>query len=233
MAKDSLRLSKAFKQEDFTALYREAPGPREKARYLTLLLVQRTDLSVSEIGAALRVSPMTIHNRLNAYRRRQEEKQEQQTDASRAEPPKFLAREDFTKLYRNSRNADDKIRFLALSLLRQGGRSVQEVASILRVSRATVYDWLNRYRERGLEGVEKGRRLKTKRRKGGGRKKILSGEQQLLVEETAERFAKDSSGKVGGRLLVRELLKRGIRCSETSVYRWLAQARGRNRERDP
>ncbi len=151
--KVSVLSSDAFRQADFAALYRRAVNPRERRRFLSFLLLQ-AGLSVSEVAVHLGVSEVAVYIWLRGYAS-QRKQEVNRSDPDPVELPASFASESFTQLYRESFHARSKIRYLGLSLLQEGNRSVSEVASILRVSRGTVYGWLSLYRSFGVAGLSK------------------------------------------------------------------------------
>jgi len=65
---------------------------------------------------------------------------------------KHATYEQIQKLYRESNDADLKIRYLAMLKFMEGYTSLK-VAELLNVSDSTVREWLNRYNALGLDGL--------------------------------------------------------------------------------
>jgi len=95
-------------------------------------------------------------------------------------------------------------------LLKGEGRSSQEIAGLLLTNHVSVCNWLNRYKEKGIEG------LKTK--KGQGRKPILNKEtdewivkKQVKKERQRLKNAKDELEKELGKEFSLKTLKRFLK----------------------
>ncbi|MCP5505915.1 MAG: helix-turn-helix domain-containing protein [Chlamydiales bacterium] len=78
--------------------------------------------------------------------------------------PQTIYDHDFVRLAKSASHPREKIRFLAFSHLKDG-KKPSEVADIVRVARNSLYHWLRRFREKGLEGL---------REQGGRGKNLLS-----------------------------------------------------------
>lgn len=64
-------------------------------------------------------------------------------------------------------------------LLSNDGVSVPEIASILKVRTRTIYEWMNRWEQRGTKGLYQ--------RKGRGRKPLLSEKDESLVAKVKKK----------------------------------------------
>ena len=65
---------------------------------------------------------------------------------------KHASYEKMQKLYRETNDADLKIRYLAMLKFMEGYTSLK-VAELMNTSDSTVRDWLNRYNTLGLDGL--------------------------------------------------------------------------------
>ncbi|MCP5506166.1 MAG: winged helix-turn-helix domain-containing protein [Chlamydiales bacterium] len=131
--------------------------------------------------------------------------------------PQTIYDHDFVRLAKSASHPREKIRFLAFSHLKDG-KKPSEVADIVRVARNSLYHWLRRFREKGLEGL----------REQGGR-----GKKPLIPEEEREAFRcavlELQAGRDGGSITGKDVLrlmeeKYGIKCSLKSAYNQLKKA---------
>jgi len=121
---------------------------------------------------------------------------------------------DFISLSKKERHARTKIRLIGLAHLQEGKR-FSEVAKILKVSWISVRNWLNRFKEGGLEALSEGKR---------------SGRRSHLPQEKETLFKKDiielQNNREGGRVIgkdIQKLLKKKYKANYEldSVYRLL------------
>jgi transposase len=151
----------------------------------------------------------------------------------KAELPNTINEYDFGALAKQERNARARLRLIGLAHLKDGN-SITATAKMCRVGRSTVYDWLNRFEQEGLEGLQE--------KEGRGRKSKLSKEQhQVFKEAVLELQNRRPGGRIRG-LDVMNLMqeKLGIECSLDTVYRALAKvdlvwisARSKHPKTDP
>ncbi len=78
------------------------------------------------------------------------------------------------KMLKKEKNAETRDRIRGIILLKKGYK-LREIASIMGVSRRTIYNWKKRYKEEGIEG------LKTKEKPG--RKRKLSNEDMERLKD--------------------------------------------------
>ena len=133
-----------------------------------------------------------------------------------AQIPESVFAHDFSKLSKKEGHARTRQRFLALSHL-QDGATITDVANYVKVSRSTVYDWINRLEKEGLDGLQE---------KGG------RGATPKLAKEHHEAFKQSvlelQDSRIGGRIRGSDVLdlmreKFGVDCSIDTVYRTLAR----------
>ena len=117
---------------------------------------------------------------------------------------------NFTALFRSSSHPRESNRFLAFSHL-QEGKSPNEVARIVRVSRNTVYRWIRNFQNEGVAGL---------REKPGRGKKLLI----PYSEHEAFRLAvlELQDGRSGGCIIGKDVLhlmmkKYGVKCSSRYI----------------
>lgn len=132
-------------------------------------------------------------------------------------PLEKLNQHDFENLLRTKGNPRERRRYLAFAHL-QEGKSFTEAAMAVKVKLRTLMNWVQNFRERGIEGLED--------QPGRGAKPHLSNEalgafQQAVLELQA--------GRQGGRIKGRDVLKLmeekyGIRPSLSSMYDTLKRA---------
>ncbi len=131
--------------------------------------------------------------------------------------PESFEQENFSGLYRKSQQPREKIRYLALSLLQQGQRTITEVAATLHVSRSSVTRWLQRYSQHGTDGL--------KERPGRGRRSLLSPQKTASLKSLVQQLTQQCpGGRVMGKHVHQALNAQGVACSLASVYTWLHKA---------
>lgn len=147
--------------------------------------------------------------------------------------PNTIHAHDFEALAKQERNARVRLRLIGFAHLKDGS-SVTETAKMCRVERSTVYDWLDRFNEEGLEGLQE--------KKGRGRKSKLPKDQHTVFKESVLEL---QNRRPGGRIRGLDVLKLmeeklGIECSLDTVYRTLARvdlvwisARSKHPKTDP
>lgn len=102
---------------------------------------------------------------------------------------------DLEKLYKEEKDAEKKIRFLAMLHLSKG-RSRNEVSGIVFKDWQTIDNWLNRFKEEGPTGL--------RHKNGGGRKPDLAREQEEDFKQELEAM---QSSRLGGRLTAKDIQK--------------------------
>ena len=124
---------------------------------------------------------------------------------------------NFKRLAKQSKHPRERIRFLALAHLKDG-KTIQEAANAVKVSRNAVYVWLRNFNKHELEGL--------KEKKGRGAKlKLPASETEAFRKAVLELQA----GRRGGRIKGQDVLnlmknKFGVICSPRSVYNHLKRA---------
>jgi transposase len=124
---------------------------------------------------------------------------------------------DFKQLAKRSLNPREKIRFLAFAHI-QDGKSVQEAAKAVKLTRNAVYVWLRKFKKDGLQGLkEKGGR--------GAKSKISMSESEAFRNAVLEL----QKGRQGGRIKGQDVLdmmksKFGVNCTKRSAYNHLKRA---------
>jgi transposase len=151
----------------------------------------------------------------------------------KAELPNTINAYDFGALAKQERNARVRLRLMGLAHLKDG-HSITVTAKMCRVDRSTVYDWLDRFEQEGLEGLQE--------KEGRGRKaKLPKDQHQVFKEAVLELQNCRPGGRIRG-LDVMKLMqeKLGIECSLDTVYRSLAKvdlvwisARSKHPKTDP
>jgi transposase len=134
----------------------------------------------------------------------------------KAKLPDEFAGYNFRSLVKRERNARVRLRLLGLAHL-QEGNTITATAQMCRVERSIVYDWIDRFKRAGIEGL--------KEQEGRGLKPKLSKDQhQTFREAVLELQNQRSGGRIKG-LDVMKLMqeKLGIECSLDTVYRALAK----------
>lgn len=131
--------------------------------------------------------------------------------------PESIQDHNFIKLGRSISHPREKIRFLAFSHL-QEGKTPEQVAAIVRVSRNTVYRWIRNFRNEGLDGLRE--------KAGRGNKPLISdGEREVFRNAVLELQAKRSGGSITGKDVQRLMKEKyGIECSLKSAYNHLKRA---------
>lgn len=100
---------------------------------------------------------------------------------------KKIKKIDFEKLYKEEKDAKAKERYLAFVHLKDG-KSVPAVAKIIRRTRQTIYNWVERFTDGGLEGL-------INDCPGRGRNPFLKEEYSEAVREEIEKL-QDKGGHV-------------------------------------
>lgn len=130
------------------------------------------------------------------------------------ELPKGFHDEDFQNKARHASDNRECIRLLGLAFI-QEGLSEKEVANLLKVNSRSVFDWLQRYKQGGIEAL--------KDQGGRGRKNTLNEEQEKDFKNTVlDLQEKREGGRIVGRD-VKALLKSNfeIECVNSTVYKLL------------
>lgn len=124
---------------------------------------------------------------------------------------------DFKQLAKRSAHPREKIRLLAFAHLKDG-KSVQEAADAVKVSRNAIYVWLRKFKKNNLNGLtEKGGR--------GAKPKISMSESEAFRNAVLEL----QKGRSGGRIKGQDVLdmmksKFGVTCTKRSAYNHLKRA---------
>lgn len=121
---------------------------------------------------------------------------------------------DFRFLARRERNAQKRIRLLALAHFSEG-HNRSEIAHILKVSRTSVNKWVSDFLAQGLAGLE--------HKTSPGRPPVLSSAQSKQLSTFIEQ---QSLSETGGRLTANDineylLAHFGISYEQSSIYRVL------------
>lgn len=135
---------------------------------------------------------------------------------NKAKLPKELARYNFKNLAKKERNARVRSRLIGLAHL-QEGKTIAATARMCLVERSTVYKWIDRFIQGGIEALQE--------QEGRGSKPRLPKEQhQSFREAVLELQNQRTGGRIKG-LDVLKLMeeKLGIKCSLDTVYRALAK----------
>jgi len=124
---------------------------------------------------------------------------------------------DFKQLAKRSAHPREKIRLLAFAHLKDG-KSVQEVADAVKVSRNAVYVWLRKFKKNNLNGLtEKGGR--------GAKPKISMSESEAFRNAVLELQKRRSGGRIKGQdVLDMMKSKFGVTCTKRSAYNHLKRA---------
>ena len=130
------------------------------------------------------------------------------------ELPKGFHDENFQDKARHASDNKECIRLLCLAFI-QEGLPEKEVAKLLKVNPRSVFDWLTRYKQGGIDAL---------RDQGGrGRKNTLNDEQEKDFKNTIlDLQEKREGGRIVGRD-VKEVLKNsfGVKCVNSTVYKLL------------
>lgn len=124
---------------------------------------------------------------------------------------------DFKQLAKRSTHPRERIRLLAFAHLKDG-KSVQEAADAIKVSRNAIYVWLRKFKKNNLKGlVEKAGR--------GAKPKISMSESEAFRTAVLEL----QNGRSGGRIKGQDVLdmmksKFGVNCTKRSAYNHLKRA---------
>jgi len=124
---------------------------------------------------------------------------------------------NFSDLAKKEKIGRVRIRFLALSHL-QRGMSHRQTAKILQISTVSIQNWVNRFRNTGVEGVKD-------QTSNCGRNQILPKNKE---KELKELVLKEQKKLIGGRLIGDDIIKLikkkyGITYSSSGVYSLMAR----------
>lgn len=121
---------------------------------------------------------------------------------------------DFRDLARREKNAQKRIRFLALAHFSEG-HNRSEITRILKVSRTSVNKWVNDFLEQGLVGLE--------HKTSPGRPPALNAAQSRQLSTFIEQQSlSETGGRLSGHDINEYLFKNfGIRYELSSIYRVL------------
>jgi len=124
---------------------------------------------------------------------------------------------DFSLLAKRSKHPRERIRLLAFAHLKDG-KSVQEAAKAVKVTRNAVYTWLRAFRNAKLDGL--------KEKKGRGAKlKLPISEHEAFREAVLKLQENRSGGRLKGQEILELMQKEfGITCTQRSVYNHLKRA---------
>jgi putative transposase len=123
----------------------------------------------------------------------------------------------FEKLSKATRNARERIRYLAFAHL-QDGRNFTEAALMVKVKLRTLMKWVKRFKESGIDGL--------KDQPGRGKKPHLPNEYfEAFRQSVLELQANRSGGRIKGKDVLELMQKKfGISPSRSSVYDTLKRA---------
>lgn len=124
---------------------------------------------------------------------------------------------DFVKLAKSCHNPREQMRLLAFVHLKEG-KTVKEVAAIVKVSRNAVYVWLRRFRNKSIEGLKEigGR---------GAKSKLPLSEHEAFRQAVLRLQEARSGGRIKGSDILELMeIKFGITCTKRSVYNHLKRA---------
>ncbi len=126
--------------------------------------------------------------------------------------PEGFSSHDFMSRYRRESHGPSKIRLLALHHLQQG-KSTQEVSCMLGYPRQTVWEWLQWFKNGGLERI-------CSKPVGRGRKsKLTDSQQQQLYEAVPELQAQLKGGRLKADDIRIWLEKKwGVKYAPGSIY---------------
>jgi transposase len=136
--------------------------------------------------------------------------------ARKAQLPTPIYQHDFVALIKQEKNANVRIRLLALSYL-QSGKSLSEVAGLIYVTRQTIHQWVNRFDQAGLAGLhdKPGR---------GNKPKLSPTEEAAFIEAVNELKQQQKGGRVRGYDVLQMMkAKFNIDCTLNTVYHTLAR----------
>lgn len=124
---------------------------------------------------------------------------------------------DFEDLLKTQGNPRERRRYLAFAHLRDG-KSFTETAMMVKVQLRTLMNWVQNFRQRGIEGL--------KDQPGRGAKPHLSDD---ALEAFRHSVLELQAGRIGGRIKGRDILKLmeekfGVRPSRSSLYDTLKRA---------
>lgn len=124
---------------------------------------------------------------------------------------KELTKYDFIKLYKAAKHPREKNRFLALSHFKER-KTPREIATLLRITRNTVYTWIRNFKAHGIDGVKE---------KPGREKKSFIPDSETAAFRSA--VLELQEGRSGGVIIGKDVLmlmedKYGIKCSLKSAY---------------
>jgi transposase len=135
----------------------------------------------------------------------------------RPRPLPDIEKYPFDKLSKTEGSSRERRRYLAFAHI-QEGKSFSEVALIVRVQLRTLMAWVQKFREKGLDGL--------KEQPGRGCKPHLAAEQQEAFKNAVLELQKNRQGGriKGGDVLALMKTKFGIEPSLRSVYDTLKRA---------
>src|SRR4051812_46976018 len=131
--------------------------------------------------------------------------------ARKALLPSSLYEHDFVALTKQEKNANVRMRLLALSYL-QSGKSLSEVAQLVYVTRQTLHQWVNRFGQEGLAGLsdKPGR---------GNKPKLSPTEEAAFMEALNELKQQQKGGRVRGYDILQMMKNKfNINCTLNTVY---------------
>lgn len=134
----------------------------------------------------------------------------------KAKLPQILFNYDFVSISKREPHARTRQRFIILSHLKEGA-TITEISKTFRISRKSIYNWLQRLNDQGLNG------LKEKEGRGTNLKLPLN-KHEAFKKAVLEMQHNRIGGRIRGEdvlILMRE--KFGIECSIDTVYRTLAR----------
>jgi len=129
----------------------------------------------------------------------------------------LIQSEDFKTLSKRDSHPRERVRYLAFAHLKEG-RSVREVAKMLMISRASIYNWIASILTDGMIGLkEKG---------GRGRKSNLpTSESEAFKKAVLELQASRPGGRMQGKDVLKLMEEKfGIKCCLGSAYYQLHKA---------
>ena len=118
---------------------------------------------------------------------------------------------DFDALAKRTSNPRERIRYLAFAHI-QEGQSLTKAAEMVRIKLRTLMNWVKRFRESGIEGLQD--------RPGRGAKPHLAQEKHEAFRQAVLKLqAERKGGRIKGRDIL-ELMKEkfGITPSKSSLY---------------
>lgn len=130
--------------------------------------------------------------------------------------PEELKDYDFVALYDKESNARLKIKYLALSYLKEG-KPLMEVSNLIYVGYSTIATWVFKLQTNGLTGLQN---------------KARSGRTKKLSKDNLPAFKKDvlelQEQRIGGRVIAKDIQKHlaekyGCDCCLATVYNLLAE----------